>query len=165
MTPEQQQAYSSKVRQPDSGTEDPLTSHPVGTGVGAVVGGAIGGAVAGSIVGPVGTAAGAITGALLGGAAGKGIATVVDPDAEDQYWHDHHGRRPYYDSTYAYDDYRPAYGYGVSAYQRYPDREFDDIEADLHRDWGSARGGSRLEWEHARHATRDAWLRLRGGGV
>ncbi|MDM0002788.1 hypothetical protein QTI24_29630 [Variovorax sp. J22P240] len=38
----------------------------------------------------------------------------------------------------------------------YPDPKFDDVEAELGRDWGTARGRSSLEWERAKHATRDA---------
>ncbi len=162
MTQHQQNAYAGTVRQANGETtnsSNPLGSHPVETGLGAVAGGAIGGAVAGSVAGPLGTAAGAIAGAVLGAAAGKGVATVIDPEEHDRYWRDNHARQPYYDSTYAYEDYGPAYRYGVSAYQRYPDRSFDEVEADLHRDWGTAKGTSRLEWEHARHASRDAWIR------
>ena len=36
-------------------------------------------------------------------------------------------------------------------------------EADLGRDWHTTRGSSSLEWEHAKHATRDAWHRVSNG--
>jgi len=39
-------------------------------------------------------------------------------------------------------------------------RSFDDVESELSRDWGTARGRSSLEWDNAKHATRDAWHRL-----
>ena len=60
----------------------------------------------------------------------------------------------------SYDDYGPAYRYGVDAFTRYPDRSFDDVEADLDSGWGAYRGSSSLQWERAKHASRDAWRRL-----
>ena len=143
------------------------TSRPVATGVGAVVGGAAGGiaggaaagAALGGMTGPVGAAVGAVVGAVAGAMAGKGIADAVDPVAEDAYWRDNYSSRPYASGS-DYAEYGPAYGYGVDAYKRYPGRTFDDVEAELSRDWNSRRGTSRLEWERAKHATRDAWQRL-----
>ena len=83
--------------------ENPLGSHPVGTGVGAAAGGlaggvaagAVAGAVTGTTVGPVGTAIGAVVGAVVGGLAGKGVAEMIDPAAEDAYWRDNYSSRPY----------------------------------------------------------------------
>jgi hypothetical protein len=111
------------------------------------------------MTGPVGAAVGAVAGAVVGALAGKGIADAVDPTEEDQYWRDNYSSRPYA-SGMSYDEYGPAYRYGVDAYMRQPDRSFDDVEADLGRDWGTKRGSSSLEWERAKHASRDAWQRL-----
>ncbi|MEF7614163.1 glycine zipper domain-containing protein [Aquincola sp. MAHUQ-54] len=143
-------------------------SHPVATGTGAVVGGVAGGvaggaaagAAVGGMTGPVGAAVGAVVGAVAGAMAGKGMAKAADPAVEDAYWRDNYSTRPYVSQGSTYDDYGPAYGYGVDAYTRYPDRSFDDLESDLSRDWGSRRGTSKLEWETARPASRDAWQRL-----
>ena len=143
------------------------TSRPVATGVGAVVGGAAGGiaggaaagAAVGGMSGPVGAAVGAVVGAVAGAMAGKGIANAVDPIAEDAYWRDNYSNRPYASGS-DYDEYGPAYGYGVEAYTRYPGRTFDEVEAELGRDWTSRRGRSSLEWDSAKHAARDAWQRL-----
>ena len=140
----------------------------VATGTGAVVGGAAGGvaggaaagAAVGGMTGPVGAAVGALAGAVVGAVAGKGVAKAIDPAAEDRYWRENHASRPYIASGSTYDDYGPAYRYGVDAYSRHPDRPFDDIEPDLRRDWGTARGSSKLEWEHARPAAHDAWHRV-----
>jgi hypothetical protein len=140
---------------------------PVATGVGAVAGGAAGGiaggaaagAAVGGMTGPVGAAVGAVAGAVVGALAGKGIANAVDPIAEDTYWRNNYSTRPYARGA-SYDDYRPAYGYGVDAFTRYPGRPFDEIESDLGRDWNTRRGTSSLEWDRAKHATRDAWQRV-----
>jgi len=91
--------------------------------------------------------------------AGKGIANAVDPVAEDAYWRDNYSKRPYASGS-DYEEYGPAYGYGVDAYTRYPGRTFDEVESELGRDWTSRRGHSRLEWDSAKHAARDAWQRL-----
>jgi hypothetical protein len=108
--------------------------------VGAAVGGIAAGAAAGSVAGPVGTVVGARVGAVVGGLAGKGVAESIDPTAEDNYWRDNYSSRPYIDSSASYDDYGPAYGYGVNSYSKYPGRSFDEVESDLSRDWDSARG-------------------------
>lgn len=142
-------------------------SRPLATGVGALVGGAAGGvaggaaagAAVGGLTGPVGAALGAVVGAVAGAVAGKGFANALDPVAEDAYWRDNYSSRPYASGS-SYDEYRPAFGYGVDAYRRYPDRTFDEVEPELGRDWGSNRGTSNLEWARAKLATRDAWQRV-----
>jgi len=146
-----------------SANRDPITgapgAHPVGTGFGAVVGGAAAGAATGTVAGPAGTLVGAAVGAVLGGLAGKGVAELIDPTAEDAYWRENYKSRDYVgDSTY--DEFGPAYAYGVEAFSTYPSRPFDEIEPELSRKWTSARGKSSLEWDRAKHATRDAWTRV-----
>lgn len=141
-------------------------SKPVATGVGAVLGGAAGGvaggaaagAAVGGMTGPVGAAVGAVVGAVVGVVAGRSVAKA-DPVAEDNYWRDNYSSRPYIASGSTYDDYGPAYRHGVDAYSRNPERSFDDVEPEMSRDWGRARGNSKLEWAHAKDASRDAWHR------
>jgi len=143
---------------------DPITgapgSHPVGTGLGAAAGGMAAGAAAGSVAGPAGTVIGAAVGAVAGGLAGKGIAEKIDPTIEEAYWRENYTARPYISKDYTYDDYGPAYRYGVDAYSRYPGKKFDAIEADLDRDWQRAKGKSRLAWDNAKHAARDSFQRV-----
>ena len=145
---------------------DPITgapgSHPVGTGIGAALGGAAAGALTGTAVGPVGTVVGAALGAIVGGLAGKSVAETVDPTSEVAYWRDNFSERSYVTEDARFDDYAPAYGYGVAAYMKYPGRRFNDVDVDLARDWHGARGKSALEWERARDAARDAWVRVGG---
>lgn len=142
--------------------------HPAAKGVGAVVGGVAGGvaggaaagAAVGGMTGPVGALVGAAVGAVVGAVGGKGLAKAADPALEESFWRDNYSSRPYVTSGDKYDDYGPAYRYGVESYSRYPDRSFDEVETELSRDWGTARGTSSLEWERAKHATRDAWHRV-----
>ncbi len=119
-----------------------------------------GAAIGGAVGGPIGAVAGAAIGAVAGGLAGKGAAEAVNPTVEDAYWRDNYKTRPYATAGTSYDQYRPAYQYGWESAGRFRGRKFDDVEPELSRDWGTARGGSSLEWERAKHATRDAWKRL-----
>jgi hypothetical protein len=144
---------------------DPITgepgSHPVGTGLGAAGGGTAGAAIGGAVGGPIGAAIGAAIGGVAGGLAGKGIAEMIDPTVEDAYWRDNYSTRPYVSSGSGYDDYQPAYRYGWESRARYEDKRFDEVEPVLARDWDQYRGqSSRLNWDNAKLATRDAWDRI-----
>lgn len=130
----------------------------VGAAAGGVAGGAAAGAAIGGMTGPVGALVGAAVGAVAGVVAGRAIK--ADPAAEDAYWKDNYAGRPYVEGGSTYDDYAPAYRYGVDSFSRNPDRQFNDVESELSGGWGSARGKSSLEWDRAKHASRDAWQRL-----
>jgi hypothetical protein len=156
---------TSDDRNPDA-NRDPISgapgAHPVGTGLGAIAGGAAAGAATGTVAGPLGTAVGAAVGAVVGGLAGKGVAEVVDPTGEDDYWREHYGQRAYVERGSSFDDYGPAYGFGVSSFGKYPGRSFDEVETEISDDWDTSRGASTLTWERAKHAVRDAWNRVSG---
>lgn len=145
---------------------DPISgapgAHPVGTGIGAAVGGIASGAAVGTVAGPVGTIIGAAVGAVVGGLAGKGVAEGIDPTVEDAYWQKNYTNRPYVRSDATYDDFGPAFAYGVSSYTDNVGRSFDDVEGGLEQGWPTARGTSRLSWPEARVASRDAWDRVSG---
>lgn len=151
--------------EPSDTNPDPITgapgAHPIGTGLGAALGGAAAGAAVGTVAGPVGTVIGAAAGAIVGGLAGKGVAEVVDPTRESAYWRDNFISRPYVDSGASFDDYEPAYRYGVDSSLKYDGQEFEDVELHLSRSWDAARGKSALGWDRARNATRDSWERIR----
>lgn len=147
---------------PDA-NRDPITgapgAHPVGTGLGAAAGGIAAGAAVGTVAGPIGTLVGAAVGAVVGGLAGKSIAEQIDPTVEDAYWRDNYASRPYVDSGASYDDYGPAYRYGVDTYRGGRTSAFDDADSDLSLGWDRARGSSRLTWDQAKNAARDSWQR------
>lgn len=147
-------------RERDHDKSKVLGTHPVGTAVGGVAGAAVAGAAVGSAAGPIGAAVGAAIGAAAGGMTGKLVADLVDPQMEDAYWRKNWSDRKYIDGGFTYDqDYAPAYRYGVQSFMRQPDRRFDEVEPDLSAGWGEVRGESRLDWDRARHASQDAWLR------
>jgi len=108
----------------------------------------------------VGTLVGAAVGAVVGGLAGKSVAERIDPTAEDAYWQESYRSRPYVAADASYDDYGPAYRYGVNSYGAYSSSDFDLAEPELASRWDSQRGDSGLTWEHAKHAVRDSWGRV-----
>ena len=140
---------------------DPISgesgAHPIGAGLGAAVVGGATGAAAGAAFGPVGAIAGAVAGGVVGGYAGKAIEEAIDPTAEDAYWEEHFSDRPYA-GTDTYETYRPAYQYGWESRARYPHRRFDEVEPELAQGWHARQ--SKLTWDKAKDATRDAWDRV-----
>ena len=154
----------STEREERDANRDPLTgapgAHPVGTGLGAAAGGMAAGAAAGTVAGPVGTLAGAAAGAVLGGLAGKAAAEAIDPTVEDAYWKQNYAGEPYYESSYSYDDYAPAYRTGYHGRTQFAGRKFDEVERDLESSYNRAKGASKLNWEKAKYATRAAWDRI-----
>jgi len=144
---------------------DPITgargAHPVGTGIGAAAGGAATGAAVGTVAGPIGTGAGVVGGAIVGGLAGKGIAETVNPTAERDYWSQNYSREPYHKSGRTFDDYDAAYRTGYEGYSRYGrNRDWNQSEADLRKEYEANRGKSQLSWDEARPAARAAWDRV-----
>lgn len=151
---------------------DPITgepgAHPVGAGLGAVTGGAATGIVAGALGGPVGAIVGGVVGAVVGGLAGKGLAETVNPTEEDVYWRGVVKTTPYYAETLViysdldYDhDYEEAYRLGYSKRHNYsPETRFEDVENELQREWEITEKKSRLSWNEAKHAVKDAWERV-----
>lgn len=139
-------------------------NHVATVATSAALGGAAAGALAGALGGPAGAAIGAAIGAVAAGMAGHAVADSVDAEAEESYWRAHFSTRPYVDADGDFVDYGPAYRYGVDAYVRYPDRSFDEALAELSDGWPAVRGDSRLDWERARHASRDGWERVGASG-
>lgn len=157
-------------RDPISGEKG---AHPIGTGVGAAVGGGLAGAalgaagagaatgaVAGAAAGPVGVVVGAIGGAIAGGLAGHAMAESINPTTEHDYWRRNYHGRPYVEQDARYEDYGPAYRYGWEARCRYGERRFHEVEPDLQSGWDTSRDESKLSWDKAKHAVRDAWDRV-----
>jgi bacterioferritin (cytochrome b1) len=132
-----------------------------GGAVGGVAGGAMAGAAAGGLGGPAGAAIGAAVGAVAGAMGGKAIANRIDPEAEDAHWRSTYSSQPYVTQGSRYEDYGPAYRLGYERYPEYHGRSFEEAEPELQRDWDTRRGDSRLSWNEAKHATRDAFNRTR----
>lgn len=154
-----------KAENPDDpNVRDPEHAHELGGTLGMTIGGVAGGIAAGAaagaaiggVAGPVGAVAGAAIGGALGGTAGENIAREINPTAEEQYWEENYRGRPYVRQDADFETYRPAYRYGVDAFQAHPGRSFDDLEPSLRNNWGADRA---LDWREAREAARDAFTR------
>ena len=143
--------------QNDDSNRDPMAgapcSHPLDKGPGMIVAGTAARAAVGTVAEPS-------SGAVAGGLAGKGEAEATDPARERAYWSAHFSACDYVEQGSSFDDYGPAYGFGVAARGRYPGRDFDDVESEMASDWDASRGVSSLSWQRARHAARDAWNRI-----
>lgn len=111
-----------------------------------------------AVAGAVGTVAGVAAG-VASALVGKPEPRKVDAGIEESYWREHFAAEPYYDPTYAFEDYLPAWRTGWEGIGKYPGRGFEDAERDLQQDFHWNRGQSRLLWEQARAAVRAAFER------
>ncbi len=84
---------------------------------------------------------------------------AMDLAAEDDYWREHFSTRYYVEDEFKYADYAPAYRLGCQARFRFPAREWREIESLLQRAWPQVGKQSRLDWNRAQLAARDAWDR------
>jgi uncharacterized protein YcfJ len=140
-------------------------SHPAGTVLGGTGGAAAGGTLGALAGGPIGAAIGAVVGGIAGAMGGRVAAENLNPEDEDAYWRENYYKFEYVEPGERYEDYEPAYRYGREAHLRFPSQRFDEIEAELERDWDSTRGQSRLAWDRARRPVRDAWDRIATRGT
>jgi len=101
-----------------------------------------------------------VVGGLAGGLAGKAGGEKFDPSVEDTYWAKSYATTSYVTAGSAYETYQPAYRYGWESYKKYPEKTFDQVEAELASGWEKHRDGSSLTWHDARSAARDAWRRM-----
>ena len=84
-------------------------------------------------------------------------------DDEDKYWRDSYRTRPYaWSAGQDYEFYQPGYRYGYDAAHRYQDRNWDDVETDLSREWNTYEYRGNSTWEQMKAAVRDAWDRITG---
>ena len=66
--------------------------------------------------------------------------------------------------TRTWDEAEPGYrfGYASARDQRYAGRQFEDVEADLRRDYETRAGTGGDAWERLREEVREGWNRVRG---
>ncbi|WP_295918305.1 hypothetical protein [uncultured Xanthomonas sp.] len=85
-------------------------------------------------------------------------ATYRTYEDSDRYYADRFDTVDYRETDSSYDDYRPAYRYGVQARSRYRDRVWDDrLDTDLESGWERAKDRSRLSWAQVKAAVREAF--------
>ena len=111
-----------------------------------------------AVAGAVGTATGLAAGAAAA-LTGNKEPRKVDPVIEESHWREHFAAEPYYDATYAFEDYLPAWRTGWEGVGKYPGKSFEQAERDLQSDFHWNRGRSRLLWAQARDAVRAGFER------
>ena len=79
----------------------------------------------------------------------------ADKEIEEPHWMEAYSKRPPVRAGESFDDFGPAYGYGVTAFILHPSATFEDAEEELSRDWIFARGASALDWDRGRPASKD----------
>ncbi len=89
----------------------------------------------------------------------------VSSTLELDFWRTNYQHRPYVEPGVSYDEYAPAYRYGWEAYTSHAGlgRTFEQVEPDLQSRWDLYRGTSKLPWDKARLAAKDAWERTHHG--
>jgi hypothetical protein len=85
--------------------------------------------------------------------------TLTYNAAEDDYWRTIYADEPYYDRSFGFEDYVPAYRMGFEGRGRFSGQRFEEVAASLREDWENQRGVSKLDWEQAMPAARAAWTR------
>jgi hypothetical protein len=84
-------------------------------------------------------------------------------DDEDTYWRANYKSRPYASTQGRdYDYYQPGYRYGYESANRYQNRNWNDVEGDLSREWDAYQYRGNSTWEQVKGAVRDAWDRVTG---
>ena len=87
--------------------------------------------------------------------------TPVDWTTESGYWRSSFSSRPYFRTGRDFEYYEPAYRYGFESADRYRDRSWDNIQADLERGWDKYTLRGKLAWAEIKDAVRDAWDRAK----
>ena len=84
-----------------------------------------------------------------------------------EYWKENYNKTPYYKDALThypdleYDrDYSGAYNLGYTSRRENEGRHFDEMEGSLQQKWEETKRESRLKWEQAKHAIKDARDRM-----
>jgi hypothetical protein len=88
--------------------------------------------------------------------------TRSDWQTEEEYWREQYRNRPYFEAGRDFDYYRPGYRFAYDARDRYQDDEWDNVEANLQRDWDRYDDRGQTTWQQIKNAVRDGWDRITG---
>lgn len=76
---------------------------------------------------------------------------------EDRNWEESFRGRTDLGPNDSFESYRPAYRYGAESRLRHDGRSWNEVEADLGRDWERRGDRGNLTWERAKQSVRDGW--------
>jgi hypothetical protein len=80
-------------------------------------------------------------------------------DYDEDFWRKRFASEPGTLEGDTYEDFEPAYRYGVLLRAEYQD--FDPNEAAIRERWDKEKGASRLDWDRARGPVKVAWFQDR----
>jgi uncharacterized protein (TIGR02271 family) len=129
--------------------------------VGTIGMGAIGAALGGIVAGPIGAVVGGVIGAVSA-RSGENSAPKDEAKVEEEYWRKNFLDRDYVQTHQSYETYAPAYRAGYQGFNQTADTEksFEEIEPQLRQVYEQSTPDTRLDWNQAKHAARDAYMRL-----
>jgi hypothetical protein len=87
---------------------------------------------------------------------------TINLDAEERYWREHHEEQAHAKEGTPFEHFAPAYRVGAQAAEKYPGKEFQEIEDDVALDYSKHQAGEALPWDHVRGASHAAWARASG---
>lgn len=83
--------------------------------------------------------------------------TAAQAQFDDTTWREAHATREYVVPGLEYEDYAPAYRYGVMVKDEHGNKEFAEVEPTLASAWAGMRGTSPLDWAQARPAVQEGY--------
>jgi hypothetical protein len=94
---------------------------------------------------------------------GARMGTISGDWSNDRnWWQENYTSRPYVSADRRFEDYEPAYRFGYESANRYPGRNFNDIQTDLRSDWNRFEGKTGSTWDSIKDAVHDAWDKVTG---
>lgn len=83
-------------------------------------------------------------------------------DNDDDIYYRNHWNSVYGSTGGAYDEFRPAYNYGteMAREEKYRNRPWTEVEADLRSDWDNRYPGEQSTWDKMKSAVRHGWERM-----
>lgn len=84
---------------------------------------------------------------------------LVHGGIEREHWRTHYTHCDYVEPGYGFPDYEPAFRYGWELRAGYGACDWEAVEDELAQGWERFRGDSRLTWDEAAPAVRDAFER------
>jgi hypothetical protein len=85
---------------------------------------------------------------------------MLHPTEDESSWREHHGEQPWKEEPYEH--YEPAYKAGFEAARRHAGAHYEEIEANVARDYEKNDANPAIPWDRARPAVRSAWHRVSG---
>lgn len=134
--------------------------HILGTGSATLGGGVLGAFVGAVIGGTPGLTLGAVAGGAAGAIIGHRLSEAADPRGDLGHFEQVYRTTPYYINGMTWDDYAPAYRYGLDTYATHGGQPLAVAAPILASEWPRAQGVSRLGWEQAQPAVEHAWREL-----